>query len=213
MTKRIIAFLLLLNMSVIMFAEEEAAEAKETSGKGLDWNLRLGVSFPLLPMNSAFSTLGKAGDGSAFFAYTLVTFALSSFTVGGGLHYTVIPHLLAPGFYADVHFNVLSWGLVYLFSQNHLVLLQGGLRIYNQFKFGKFSLEPFFGGNFVLVGINDILAPIPLLATGLIFNINSFGIEYGYHFYPSKNERDKRPLLSIHRISLLWKLKLGKNRK
>ena len=212
MVKRIIAFLLLLNLSVVLFAKEDAEEAVETSGKGLDWNIRLGASFPFLPIDSAFSTLGKAGGEAAFLAYTMVTFTLSSFAVGGGLHYTVIPHLLAPGFYVDVHFNVLSWSLVYLFSQNHLVFLQGGIRFYNQFKFGKFSLEPFFGGNFVLAGINDILVPVPLLATGLIFNINTFGIEYGYNFYPSKDARDKLPLLSIHRISLWWKLKLGKNR-
>jgi len=210
MKMKIIALLLVLNMTVMLFADESDdsnESAKRKPDTGFDWNIRAGVSFPFIPVGSGFSELGQIGGSEiAFIGYTLVTLALSSVSLGGGIQTTIIPHFLAPGIYFDIHFNLLSWGLIYAFSNMNMVLLQSGFRIYNQFKFNdNISLEPFFGVNFVFTVLDGNRFPFPLLAAGFIFNIRNFGIEYGYNFFPKKDGEDI-PFSAIHRITLWWKL-------
>ena len=202
MKKTICAVLLVLLASVTLFA----LDSDET---GLDWNMRAGLSFPVIPYGPFFETIAKiGGDNAAKMGYTLATIALSSIAAGGGVQYTIIPHLLVPGIYADLHFNLVSWGLVYLITEKDLVLLQGGLRLYNQFSLGNYSIEPFFGCNFAFIEMNDDLVTVPLLAVGFTGNIKKIGIEYGYNFFPKKELSIGKlpPLSAIHRITVWYKL-------
>jgi len=207
MKKITIAFLLLLTMSVMLSADENKDAVHPDLG--FDCNLRLGVSFPVIPFGGIFETIGEIGSTeAAVVGYTLVTITLSSVSIGGGAQYTFIPHLIAPGVYVDMHFNLLTWGLVYTFSNYHLILLQTGLRFYNQFKFNEVALEPFFGTNLVVIGVDDDLVPIPLFSAGFILNIGTVGFEYGYNFLPGKTA-ENLPFSAIHRLTLWFKIPLG----
>ena len=144
MKKGILAFFLVLSMPLMLFANEVAGGNAQKSGsaeKGFGGEVRMGVSMPILP------DFGDAKLNPA--VRTLAGLVFTSPTVGGGFQYTVVPHLLAPGFYADIHFNLPTWTAVYMATENHAVLFQIGARVYNQFKFGDFSLNPFFGYNYV----------------------------------------------------------------
>ena len=206
MKKKILAILLLLSLSVTLFANEEDTSEGRKSGRGLDWNIRLGFSLPIVPVLDAFSISDKVDNFSSRFIVTGVTaLALTSVTFGGGIQYTVIPGLLAPGIYADLHYNLPSWLIFYLLSERQFMLFQGGIRIFNQFKFGNFSLEPFFGGNFLVTGIDDIKTSIPFMAIGLRMNVRKFGVEYAFNFAPKK-KAEEYIFPRMHRFAFVWRL-------
>jgi len=207
MKKRILAVLLLLCLSVMLFAEEADEPKKQRAGRGLDWNISLGLSFPVIPVFDALPILQNLESISAvkFVLPVATMFSLTSLTVGGGIQYTVIPGLLAPGIYADVHFNLPSFLIVKLLKDDNLILFQGGIRLYNQFKFGNFSLEPFFGGNFLYAGMGDFKEPLTFMAAGLKMNIRKFGLEYAFNFAPKK-KAEEYLFPRMHRFAFVWRL-------
>jgi len=206
MKKRILAILLLLCLSVSLFAQESDELEKPKPKKGLDWNIRAGFSLPIIPVLDAISVSdGVDGFSTRFMATGITAIVLASATFGGGIQYTVVPGLFAPGVYADLHFNLPSWLLFYLLSERQFMLFQGGIRIYNQFRFGNFSLEPFFGGNFVVVGIDDASALVPFMALGLRMNVKKFGLEYALNFAPKK-KADEYVFPRMHRFSFVWRI-------
>ena len=209
MNKKIVAVLIALNMSVLLYAANESDDSKKPDSS-LGWNIRMGYSFPIINLDFGSEPSEDHSDEYNFAATggaALLSIAFSSVTLSGGVQYTVIPHILAPGIYADLHFNLLSWGFTFMFTNNNFILFQGGIRMYNQFQLGNISLEPFLGVNFVYIGINDQGVQIPFMTAGFIFNIGIFGFEYGYNFIPARDgDGEIIPLLGIHRFTLLWKL-------
>jgi hypothetical protein len=159
---------------------------------------RIGYSFPYLSGMLDTYDAGSKDTGAvvaAGLAKMALAFGFSSLSVGGGAQYEFIPHIIVPGIYMDINFNLLSWGIMNIFDQS-LVLFQLGLRAYNQFSVSFFGFEPFFGGNFVYLKFNELTLPIFLLQVGFIINLGRFSFEYGYHFSPTKYDDIKLPGLS-----------------
>lgn len=211
MKKVFLTILLVLSLTVMLYAEDSPSKSSSTVSKGFDWDIRFGISFPYL------SNLGilVSDDGSEGVSKVLQVgggllspFIFSSLSTGLGFQYTIVPHLLAPGIYADIHFNLLSWFLVGMFSDwgQNLLVLQPGVRFYNQFQITKsFGIEPFYGFNFMYIGVLDYYKESLVLANaGIVLKIgSSFGIEYCY-IIPN-NSRSWTP--SIHRFSFSWSLR------
>jgi hypothetical protein len=218
MKKVLLVLLLMLSMAFISHAKESASDgesdtSEESSSSGkwkekLGATVRVGYSFPFLADMLTYYSETEETSSTAAYAFTqiVLAFAFSSVGIGGGVHYTIIPHILAPGLYVDMHFNLLSWGIASLFTKSDFIMLQGGIRLFNQFGFKIISIEPFFGFNFIYLKVDDLKMPLPLLAAGFVFNIARFSIEYDYSFYPRKHEGI--PLLGFHRFTLsgiIWK--------
>ncbi|MDR0456499.1 MAG: hypothetical protein LBH20_07450 [Treponema sp.] len=211
MKKILLTVLLVLSMTVLLYAQEEtvtgenvAAEESPAVGgdpaSGFGWDVRTGYSFPLIGNMRAFSF------PEIPFGQILLSFALSSVSLGAGVQYTIVPHVLAPGIYADLHFNLLSWFLVWAFTngRDNFMMLQSGIRLYNQFKFTIISLEPFFGVNIAYFNMDNVGIPTPLIAAGFVFNVRDFGFEYGYNFLPVPVNEG---LPSLHRLTFSWSLR------
>ena len=202
MKKIFLAVLLVVNITSFLYAEEAAASGGSGKGSGGEFggDLRLGYSFPFLD-KTMYSHFDNSSEDPALFIakQTLLSFAFSSVSLGGGFHYTVVPHVFAPGLWVDVHFNFLSWLLARAFTDNNFIMLQTGIRFYNQFSVDIVSFEPFFGFNLAYVRVDEhIKLPIPLMAAGFAFNVDRFSFEYGYNFLPVRV--DGR-LPGIHRIT------------
>lgn len=203
MKKIFLTVLLALSMIVMLQAQEvsdtiENTASEESSASGFDWCVRMGYGFP-------FITNVEAVSGTDFpFGKTLLAFALSSLSVGGSAQYTIVPHLLSPGIYFDMHFNLLSWLFVGMFSnwEKNYILFQTGVRVFNQFKFGIFGFEPFFGFNNAYMNINGIGESFPMLAFGFVIRLGGFGFEYCYNSGAS-NEMGTP---SISRITFSWNI-------
>jgi hypothetical protein len=202
--KKVFLMICFLSLAGMLYAQE-STERDGNSADGLDWDVRFGISFPFIDNFGTFTD----GDNIPF-GSMLLALAFSSISLGGGIQYTVVPHFLAPGIYADIHFNVFSWFIVGAFSnwEFNFMLLQPGLRLYNQFQFTKtFGLEPFFGVNYIFIGMtNSFRKNIPLMMAGFVLKLgDSFGFEYCYNF-------SNKPLVEgwtpkIHRIGFSWSLR------
>jgi len=203
MKKLFFAIVLVVSMTVMLHAQETGVSGSPSSG--LDWDIRFGISLPFISNFSSFPDK----DDVPFETIAPMWFALafSSVSLGGGVQYTVIPHFIAPGIYADVHFNFFSWFIAGVFSdwKYNFMLLQPEIRAYNQFQFTKsFGFEPFFGINYMYIRItNNFRETIPLMNAGFVLKFgNSFGFEYSYNFSGKPLEDGWTP--RIHRIGLSW---------
>lgn len=207
MKKVSLIVLLILSMAVILHAQEDNGESdteKNVADK-LGGCIRIGYSFPFFGNMLDNYNESKDKEDLNSFMNVLFAFAFSSVSVGGGVQYTIIPHLLAPGLYADMHFNFLSWAIMGI-AKHEFIIFQGGIRLYNQFAFNIISIEPFFGFNFLYLKLDNLKMPLPLLAAGFVFNIARFSIEYSYDFYPKRIEGGA--LLGFHRFTfsgIVWK--------
>jgi hypothetical protein len=156
-----------------------------------------GVSF-LFPLNRN-ENIGNNILGSLL---------LSSVSGGLGYHLNIVQGIFSPGIYGDVHVSLLS--LLTLFSSRDedkensedygkrgFLFIQVGIRLYNQFKFGLFDIQPFIGLNLLL---SDELGF--LKAFGVLLAYKNFGIEYSLLF-------DHRNSIanSIHRIVFVYHIR------
>jgi hypothetical protein len=216
MKKIFLMVLLALSMTFILYAQESSSAGDSASG--FDWDVRFGISFPFIGnFNSLFSSSDphnsnyrNSNDPSVPFGSSLLAFAFSSISLGGGVQYTIVPHFLAPGIYADLHFNLPSWFIVGAWNNwgYNFIIFQSGIRLYNQFQFtSTVGLEPFFGFNDVYIGIDKDAMNVPLLIAGFIFKLGgAFGFEYCYNFSPSNNGYYGW-VPSVHRIGFSWSLR------
>ena len=186
MKKIIILFILVFQLTWISYA----------SGDG-DSNISLngGLSFFF---ESEATPGGKVLEAVLF----------SSLTAGIGYHFNIIPHIFSPGIYGDIHISLLS-----LLSGNSddsdvseirdkgFSFFQLGIRIYNQFRFGNFDIQPFAGLN--LMGGNNNSTGLKLF--GILIAYKNFGIEYSYQL-PLLNGKHKL-VNDLHRISFLYHLR------
>ncbi|MDR2941089.1 MAG: hypothetical protein LBV17_00660 [Treponema sp.] len=204
MKKIFLVILLCISLPVIAHAQEsESTDGDAKPGTGFDYDIRLGFSFPIIGNFKELSGVNLP------FASSLLAFAFVSISLGGGVQYTIVPHLLAPGIYADLHFNLFSWFLVGAFTnwEKNLMLLQPGIRFYNQLKLtDSFCLDPFFGINYIYMGLDNFRENVLLMAAGFVLKLgNSFGFEYCYNFPTRPIAEGWSP--KIHRIGFSWSLK------
>jgi len=200
-------------MTVMLHAQEAYEESSGGALKsGFDWDVRFGISFPIISNYGLFSNgdrddlrLLSVGAGA------LSSLIFSSLSTGVAFQYTVVPRLLAPGIYADIHFNLPSWFIVGMFTdwEQKFVLLQPGVRVYNQFQFTRtFGVEPFLGVNYIYIIMTDAFKQfIPLVNAGFVLKLGStFGFEYGFNF-PNRNNIEDIWIPKIHRIGFTWSLR------
>jgi hypothetical protein len=225
MKKLLLAVVLMVGMALILQAQEletggtnttpqepstsTGSVDSEESESRLGGLVRVGYSFPFVSgLLGAFndSEANSTGEVVAIgLAKMALAFGFSSLSVGGGVQYDFIPHIIVPGIYLDMNFNLLSWAIMNIFEQS-LVMFQLGLRVYNQFSVSFFGFEPFFGGNFVYLKFNELTMPIFLLAAGFVINLGRFSFELGYHFSPATYDDIKLPgLIRITFGGIVWK--------
>ena len=162
-----------------------------------DSNLSLngGISFFF---ESEASTGGKILEALLF----------SSLTAGIGYHFNIIPHILSPGIYGDIHVSLLSLLFnnsddedVNEIRDNGFSFYQIGIRLYNQFRFGPFDIQPFFGLNLMAGSTNSTF----LKAFGILIAFKNFGLEYSYQL-PLLKGRNKL-VNNLHRFAILYHLR------
>jgi len=202
MKKVFLAILLVFSLSVMLHAQDEGDAGQEPTN-GLDWSIRFGISFPFIGNFNTFT----GGDNIPFGSF-MFGLAFSSISLGGGIQYTIIPHFLAPGIYADVHFNLFSWFIAGAYNnwEYNFMLLQPGVRVYNQFQLTEtFGFEPFFGINYLYIGFDTFEQIIPQMNAGFVLKLGStFGFEYCYNYSNKNIEEGWTP--KIHRIGFSWRL-------
>ena len=138
-----------------------------------------------------------------------VTF--SSLSVGFGGHNSIIPYILAPGLFFDMHFSLLSMLVewlkddeAYKTNENDFPLFfQTGLRLYNQLGINTFCIQPFFGLN--LLGVLGKESRVNWYKVfGILAAFNRIGIEYSYQMPLLHSITDKSR--AIHRIAIVTRL-------
>lgn len=171
-----------------------------------NWTFNGGISF-LIPADKYFS-----GDNDI-----LSILSYSSVFAGVGYHINIIENIFSPGIYGDLHLNLgpLLFLLLFPSSQNEIdvetierinksnpfIILQTGIRIYNQFRIEYFDIQPFFGMNIISGSINTSI----LRTFGILFAYKNMGIEYDYQQFMNNQINDIKG--SVHRIMFLYHLR------
>ncbi len=128
----------------------------------------------------------------------------SSLAAGLGYHFNIVPHLIAPGIYGDVH---ISFGSLlqdekktndFDSVKERDLFFQAGIRLYNQFRFGQFDMQPFAGINIMAGKAN----PIGLKSFGILMAYKNFGLEYGY-ILPIADDI-KNTGAAMHRFAIMY---------
>jgi hypothetical protein len=130
---------------------------------------------------------------------------LSSFTGGVGGYLNAVPDVFCPGIYVEAH---ITWlGFTYQKSYNEenedfvFFFVQFGARLFNQFRFESFDIQPFAGANFAFASHFNSGA----VMFGILAAYKSFGIEYSFHIpFPRfdrtfLNDNAHRLVLALHR--------------
>jgi len=141
-------------------------------------------------------------------AAILGSILLSYFTGGIGYHFNIVHNILAPGIYGDLHIGLLSFlsnNNEDYYEDNSFLLYQGGLRLYNQFRFGLIDIQPFFGLNLMGSIAGDASEERGLKLWGILMAYKNFGFEYSYQVPlkgPMINKKD-----AMQRIAFLYHLR------
>ena len=161
-----------------------------------------GISF-LFPVDKEFT-------GSDTFLDPLL---LSSVSFGIGYHLDIIRNIFSPGIYGDIHINLIPIAIIFLtggvpdgYQENtgrldFPFLLQTGIRLYNQFRFNSFDIQPFIGLNLMAGSIETTV----FKKLGILIAYENFGIEYSYQipfFNGLGNSRQ-----STHRIVFVYHMR------
>ena len=156
----------------------------------------MGISF-LYPLN-------KKSDAGSNILASIIFF---SGAFGIGKHLPIIPGILMPGIYGDIHFSLISILLAQggasidpdSSNKNSLpFIFQGGLCLYNQFKLASFDIQPFAGFN----AIAGQLGPGFLTKFGILIAYKSIGLEYSFQQALNNSLKDNLPYL--HRIIFVY---------
>ena len=192
---------------------------------------RLAILFMLIPLTGCFlfaidgdsnvslnvgvSTLFLANskDGELDKAVPLHPITFSSLAVGIGGHLEIIPSLLSPGIYGDLHLSLLSMLVGWLTKDENYetknssvpLFFQTGIRVYNQFSVPSISIQPFVGLNWI--GVMSENSSAKWFKTfGILASYNKIGIEYSYQtpFFHRLNNTSR----AIHRITALYRVSM-----
>jgi hypothetical protein len=180
MKKLLILFLLFVQLNISLSATDYTENENIT--------LNIGISL-FYPIEEDWPVAGNI-LGSIIF---------SSLYFGAGYHLSLLPNILMPGIYGEVNFWLLPLLIQYLLDSDLEIessdILDIGIRLYNQFRFGLFDFQPFIGFNLsVLRGFSMIY--------GFLLAYNNFGIEYSFlELYPDQVYTDSR---TMHRIAFVY---------
>lgn len=180
MKRLIIAFLLIFLLNYFPFAAENN-----------NLTANIGVSTFIFKD----TTVGTAILGSILFSY---------FTGGIGYHVNIIQNIFAPGIYGDLHLGVLSFlsnRREDYYEDNSFLLYQGGIRLYNQFRFGLIDIQPFFGLNLLGSTAGKESEEKGLKLWGILAAYKNFGLEYSCQV-PFKGPMNNRKN-AVYRIAFL----------
>jgi len=197
------AILLVLCLTGRVLYAEESSEVTS----GFDWDFRFGISFPFVTNIGAYSSdPGDTNDALSTAGGMLSAIVFSSLSLSTNFQYTVVPRLFAPGIGVDIHVNAPSWFIVGMFSnwEQTFLLVQPGVRLYNNFQFTKsFGITPFYGVNFLYIEFYGYKAMAPLMNAGFIMGGKDFAFEYCF-IMPNKTNTWS-PI--IHRLGFSWSLR------
>jgi hypothetical protein len=98
---------------------------------------------------------------------------------GGGIGYNlkIIPNLLMPGLYGDIGINPIMFLIKDSEEEDRPVYMHFGIRLYNQFRFGSFDIEPFAGLSAMVWTSKQKFG---WKLAGIKMSYENFGIEYAY---------------------------------
>ena len=187
----IISIVLLSLIGCFLFASDETESSLNTS------------------INAGISTLFLAKPESLEDSIPLHPLTFSSFLIGFGGQLRIIPHVLSPGLYGDIHISLLSMLITWLTDNaanktdtNDFLFFQTGIRLYNQFTFNPVYIQPFFGLNLLGV-LAEKSAANWYKAFGILIGYNKIGIEYSYQMPILHHIND--PDRAIHRIAVVFR--------
>jgi len=132
----------------------------------------------------------------------LISFFTSSLSFGFGWHLNIIPHFLAPGIYAEAGISFLDLVAEGIRGDDDELSSPwfglAGIRLYNQFTYGKIALQPFAG----ITAIGEADADNPLgggfKTFGILVAVSALGIEYSYGIPFSGKEGVHRIAVGLH---------------
>jgi len=184
MKKWIALFLLIFQLSVSLSAIEHTENEKEN--ENLTMNIGIGFVYPI---DDDWSVGGNI----------LGSICFSSLYCGLGYHFSILPNIFMPGLYGEINFWLLPLLIQYLMDPDREIkdydvdVMDGGIRIYNLFRFGSFDLSPF-------VGINMGFLRGFSMMYGSLLAYKNFGIEYSFFkLYSSRINTD-----IMHRIAIVY---------
>lgn len=123
---------------------------------------------------------------------------LSCFTAGYGYSFDIVPGVFSPGIYGDLHTSWISLLTVETNSDGETTVffyVQAGIRLFNQFRWELFDIQPFAGVNYVFA--NNFISGAA--AFGCLFAYENYSLEYGFHI-PLPNFDRKFSNDNVHRI-------------
>ena len=118
-----------------------------------------------------------------------------SFSGGLGVHFPVIPGIIAPGIYGDFGVSLISL----LSNDDRPFFGWIGGRLYNQFSFGPIDVQPFCGLNLTGGFHHNDSWHINMKSIGLLFAINKFCVEYSYQSLIKRGFFESE---GLHRLSV-----------
>ena len=142
---------------------------------------------PFIPGIFAYDSNWTGNFFLSFFSFpglnpgeTILSAILTScLSIGLGYHLNIIPDILSPGIYGDVH---LSW-LMLLFNNDEddynedgFSFVQLGIRVYNNMRFGMINIQPFAGLTAMFIGNHTI----GVITLGFVLAFGNYGFEYSY---------------------------------
>ena len=184
-------FILILISQICFFSF--AADTGSSIGDNLTANVFMNFMF--------FEEISDPG------ASILLSLLTSTFSAGIGYHFNIVPHLFSPGIYGEGGIGLLT---LLLSNDNDDISTSSffgflGIRLYNQFRFGIFDIQPFFGLNMVGGFSNSSSASIGFFDFGVLAAISKFGIEYGCYIPLTENGRHYIGIM--HRVSFGFHIK------
>jgi len=194
--KRVIPVLILIHLfgnSVFSFGE-----TAEPESDAVMVNYGIGFLYPLSRKTSPGLNV-------------LASVIFLSGTFGVGKCFNVIPDILMPGIYGDVHFSLISILLAQGGGSIKLenadgdnsslpFIFQGGLCLYNKFRFGLFDIQPSAGFNAIM----GSLKPGMFAKYGISAAYGNIGLEYSYQLPFTGSIKKDFPYL--HRLVFIYRV-------
>ena len=135
----------------------------------------------------------------------------STFSLGAGYHWNIVPHIISPGIYGEGGISLLTLLLSNSDDdKNNTTVAHDaandnyffgflGIRLYNQFSFAFIDIQPFFGLN--LTGGFSTLSSssVGFYDFGVLAAFKRFGMEYGCYIPLTEYGRNNTGIM--HRVS------------
>ena len=193
MKQELFIIILILLFSNPLFSSEESEYLNSDN-----ITLNFGIGF-LYPLNN------KTSPG----LNVLASVVYCSGASGIGKYFPIIPGILMPGIYGDIHFSLISillaqgGGSIKVENnddtKNSLpFIFQGGICLFNNFRFGSFDIQPSIGFNAIL----GLLTSGIFTKYGILAAYKNFGLEYSYQLPLTKSIKSDIPYL--HRLVFMY---------